>query len=158
VGTLPVSQLYHVSVDRDTPYNLYCGLQDNGSWTAPSASPGGIVNKQWRSVGIGDGFYVFRHPLDKDIIYYSWQGGKLRRYHRNSGETKNIAPFPESEKESPYRFNWNAAVALSHHNPNGLYAGAQFLFYSPDCGDSWQKLSPDLTRRRSLNGSFLLRV
>lgn len=145
VGTLPVSQLYHVSVDDETPYNVYCGLQDNGSWTAPSSSPGGLGNKLWRSVGIGDGFYVYRHPKDEDIIYYSWQGGRLRRYNRRSGETKNIAPMPVSEREAEYRFNWNAAVALSHHNPDGLYAGAQFLFYSPDRGDSWQRLSPDLS-------------
>jgi photosystem II stability/assembly factor-like uncharacterized protein len=145
VGTLPVSQLYHVSTDNDTPYNLYCGLQDNGSWTAPSQSPGGIGNKLWRSVGYGDGFYVFRHPRDRDIIYFSWQGGKLRRYNQNSGESKNISPMPEDEKDPVFRMNWNAAVSMSHHNPDGIYAGAQFLFYSPDRGDSWQRLSPDLT-------------
>lgn len=145
VGTLPVSQLYHVSVDNDTPYNVYCGLQDNGSWTAPSASPGGIGNKLWRNLGGGDGFYVFPHPKDKNIVYYSWQGGKFRRLNRYSGETKNIEPMPESEKDPPLRFNWNAAFALSPHNPDGLYAGAQYLFYSPDQGDTWERLSPDLT-------------
>ncbi len=147
VSNLPVSQFYHVSYDMDIPYNVYGGLQDNGSWYGPSKSYGyrGIGNKEWKNIGGGDGFYVFPHPKDRNIIYYSWQGGNLVRFNRLTKEAKDIKPMPESEKEPEYRFNWNAAVSLSHYDPDTIYIGAQYLFRSRDRGDSWEKISPDLT-------------
>ena len=69
VGTLPVSQFYHVSYDMETPYNVYGGIQDNGSWTAPSRVPGGIGNRHWKNVGGGDGFWAWPDPFDHDIVY-----------------------------------------------------------------------------------------
>ena len=143
---LPLSQFYHVSCDRETPYNVYGGLQDNGSWYGPSrALQGGYIpNKSWKYVGSGDGFFVYRDPGDKDIIYSSWQGGNLRRYNERTGETADIKPMP-SAAEPKYRFNWNAGVALSPTNQKTLYIGAQFLFKSTDQGRSWTKISPDLT-------------
>lgn len=143
---LPVSQFYHVSYDLNTPYNVYGGLQDNGSWYGPANVIGGtrILNRDWKSVGYGDGFYVFRDREDKDIVYYSWQGGMLQRLNERTKEDASIKPLP-GESEPPYRFNWNAAVALSPTNKKTLYCGAQFLFKSMDKGKSWQKISPDLT-------------
>lgn len=142
---LPVSQFYHVSYDLELPYNVYGGLQDNGSWYGPSNVIGGsILNRDWKEVGFGDGFYVFRHREDKDIVYYSWQGGMLQRVNEKTKENAAIKPLP-SEGEPPYRFNWNAAVALSPSNKKTLYFGAQFLFKSMDMGRNWQKISPDLT-------------
>jgi len=146
IACLPVSQFYHVSYDMDTPYNVYGGLQDNGSWYGPAAKFGGaITNKDWTSIGIGDGFHLFRHPKDPDIIYYDWQGGRLTRVNERSGESKDIQPLPMEKGEPEYRFNWNTPVVLSPMDPEILFIGAQFLFKSTDRGDSFQKISPDLT-------------
>ncbi len=145
-NNLPVSQFYHVYYDMAYPYNVYGGLQDNGSWYGPSRKyAGALTNRDWKNIGIGDGFYVFPHPKDPDIIYYSWQTGNLVRYNRRTKEAKDIKPMPEDPSEPPYRFNWNAAVTLSHHDPDTIYIGAQFLFRSKDRGDTWEKISPDLT-------------
>ena len=147
VASLPISQFYHVSYDMRRPYNVYGGLQDNGSWYGPSMSFSGrgIRNGDWKNVGIGDGFYVFRHSTDPDIIYYNWQGGRVVRYNERTEEAKNIKPLPTKKGEPKYRFNWNAAVALSPTDPEILYMGGQFLFKSLNRGDTWEKISPDLT-------------
>ena len=92
VRNLPVSQFYHVSVDDDVPYHVYGGLQDNGSWYAPSKSPGGIANKDWQFLGYGDGFNAFRDPLNKNIAYWQYQGGNYSKKYLNTGEQKNIKP------------------------------------------------------------------
>ncbi len=146
VTNLPVSQFYHVSVDMRTPYWVCGGLQDNGAWCAPSETldTGGVRNKHWQNVGGGDGFYAFFDPRDPNIVYYSWQGGHLQRRHLNTGEVRDIRPLPPPG-DPPYRFNWNAAVALSPNHPGRVYIGAQFLFRSDDRGDHWEKISPDLT-------------
>ncbi len=141
---LPLAQFYQISVDDAEPFNVYGGLQDNGSWVGPSNSPGGIENKDWDFTFGGDGFYSFRHPEDENIIYAEYQEGNLVRYDKRDGQTKNIQPIPE-EGDPDYRFNWNAPVALSPNNPNRLYFACQYLFMSDDRGDSWKKISPDLT-------------
>lgn len=144
---LPVSQFYHVSVDNEEPFNIYGGLQDNGTWVGPSSSPGGIANRDWTFLLGGDGFHAFRHPADPHIVYGESQGGNLSRIERRSGQSKLIRPLPGSG-EPPYRFNWNSPIALSAHAPDRLYYGAQFLFRSDDRGNSWQRISPDLTTNR----------
>jgi len=141
---LPLSQFYHVSVDDEEPYNVYGGLQDNGSWYGPSSSPGGIQNKNWELSYYGDGFYSFRHPTDKDIVYSEYQGGNIVRYNKSDGQAKDIRPIP-GDGEPEYRFNWNSPIHLSPNNPERMYFGAQFLFMTEDRGDSWKKISPDLT-------------
>ena len=88
INNIPVSQFYHVSYDMEKPYNVYGGLQDNGSCCGPSQSRGGITNADWNRIGGGDGFYVFVDPNDKDIIYSEWQGGNISRYHKLTGESK----------------------------------------------------------------------
>ncbi len=141
---LPLSQFYHVSVDDEEPYNVYGGLQDNGSWYGPSSSPGGIQNKHWELSYYGDGFYSFRHPTDPDIVYSEYQGGNIVRYRKSDGQAKDIRPIP-ADGEPEYRFNWNSPIHVSPNNPERLYFGAQFLFMTEDRGDSWKKISPDLT-------------
>ena len=141
---LPVSQFYHVSFDMEQPYNVFGGLQDNGSWSGPSHRRGGVKNADWRNVGIGDGFYVLSHPADRNILYSQYQGGKLLRFHKANGELKSIAPH-RKPGEPKLRFHWNAAVALSPSNPDALYIGAQYVFRSRDRGESWERLSADLT-------------
>lgn len=146
-ASLPLSQFYHISYDMKQPYRVYGGLQDNGSWYGPSKSFSGfgIQNREWQNVGIGDGFYVIRHPRDPDIIYHQWQGGRLTRYNERTHEVKDIQPLPTKKGEPEYRFNWNAGFALSPTDPETIYMGAQFLFKSTNRGDTWEKISPDLT-------------
>jgi photosystem II stability/assembly factor-like uncharacterized protein len=141
---LPVSQFYEVAVDDERPYNVYGGLQDNGSWQAPSDRSGGIRNSDWKNVGMGDGFFAFPDPADRDIVYAEFQGGNLLRRHRSTGETKEIVPFPAAG-EPKLRFNWNTPFLASPADPKVLFVGAQYLFRSSDKGESWERLSPDLT-------------
>jgi photosystem II stability/assembly factor-like uncharacterized protein len=141
---LPVSQFYHVSIDMDEPYNVYGGLQDNGSWYAPNQKAGGITNADWKMTYGGDGFYSFRHPTDPDIIFAEYQGGMLVRYNKKTGVAKDIKPYPKKGEEK-FRFNWNAPIHLSSTNPERIYFGSQYLFMSEDRGDSWKHISPDLT-------------
>ncbi len=142
---LPLSQFYQISVDNDEPYNVYGGLQDNGSWFAPSRTNYGYIkNSEWKLTYYGDGFYSFRHPTDKDVVYSESQGGNLVRYNKKDGQAKNIKPL-EAEGDDEFRFNWNAPIHLGKNNPDRIYFGAQYLFKSDDRGDSWTKISPDLT-------------
>lgn len=144
VENLPLSQFYHVSVDNAEPYNVYGGLQDNGSWYGPSKSDGGIEARDWNSVGAGDGFRVFRHPT-KNIIYSEMQGAEnVWRYDVDKKLVKTIQPLPV--KGNPkLRFNWNTPIAISSHQADRFYIGSQFLHKSEDMGDTWTIISPDLT-------------
>ncbi len=146
LNTLPVSQFYHVSVSPHEPYIVCGGLQDNGSWCGPgeSLSARGISNSEWFNVGGGDGFYAFIDPTDPDIVFNSWQEGHLQWFHRKTGETRDIRPFPKPG-EPKFRFNWNAGIHVSPNNPDRIYIGAQFLFKTEDRGQHWERISPDLT-------------
>ena len=144
VRSLPVSQFYHVSHDMEWPYNVYGGLQDNGSWKGPSRSAGGITSGDWEVVGQGDGFWAFADPNDVNTLYVEYQGGQLSRVDVATGESKSIKPFAR-EGEEELRFNWNTPIHLSPTRANTLYYGSQYLHYSTDRGDSWTTISPDLT-------------
>jgi photosystem II stability/assembly factor-like uncharacterized protein len=140
---LPLSQFYHISYDMERPYNVYGGLQDNGSWMGPSQSPGGIENKDWKNVGFGDGFYAFPDPTDKDIVYSQWQGGNIARFHKSLFQSKMIKAFPH-KGEPDYRWNWNTPFIVGAKS-KALFVGSQFLLKSTDKGESWKRISPDLT-------------
>ncbi len=144
VEDLPVSQLYHVSYDMARPYNVYGGLQDNGTWTGPSRHTGGVPNRLWDNLGFGDGFWAFPDVSEPDIAYVEWQGGKLYRVVKSTHESKIIQPLA-GEGEPELRFNWNTPVHLSATNPGTIYIGSQYLFRSRDRGESWERISPDLT-------------
>lgn len=141
---LPVSQFYHVSVDNEKPFNVYGGLQDNGSWMGPSRRAGGIGNNDWTNVYGGDGFYAFRHPLKEDIIFAEYQGGNLVRYNKKTGQAKSIAPYRGTGEEE-LRYNWNSPVHISTLRPERMYFASQYLYRSEDMGESWERISPDLT-------------
>ena len=144
VENLPLSQFYHISVDNATPYNIYGGLQDNGSWYGPSASPGGIQARDWNSVGQGDGFRVVKHPT-KNIVYSEMQGAEnVWRIDQDNELIKTIQPLPVDGHDK-LRFNWNAPMAVSNTVPDRIYMGSQFLHKSDDMGASWRIISPDLT-------------
>src|SRR5687768_10504611 len=98
LNVLPVSQFYHVNFDLDTPYNVYGGLQDNGTWMGPSQAPGGVSNHHWRTIGGGDGFAVTTDPSEPDIVYLESQGGRIVRYRRSTGEAKEIYPRSEERR------------------------------------------------------------
>lgn len=144
VENLPVSQFYHVTVDNKKPYNVYGGLQDNGSWYGPSRSTGGIEARDWNSVGYGDGFRVYKHA-SKEILYSEMQGAEnVWRYDITRNQNKTIQPLAV-KGEAELRFNWNAPIATSLHKPDRIFIGSQFLHVSDDMGDTWRKISPDLT-------------
>ncbi len=145
VQNLPLGQYYHVSVDLERPYNIYGGLQDNGSWRGPSWVLNGpaIFNFHWQPVGFGDGFGTLAHPKDTKLGYCMSQGGYLMRFNTETGEQKDIRP--PSPEGVELRFNWNAAIAVDPFDPHILYYGSQFLHKSTDEGRTWKIISPDLT-------------
>lgn len=144
VENLPLSQFYHISVDDAEPYNVYGGLQDNGSWYGPSSSGGGITARDWNSIGGGDGFRVLKHPT-KNIIYSEMQGAaNVWRYDAENKLVKTIQPLPQKGHDD-LRFNWNAPMAVSTHQPDRFYMGSQYVHKSEDMGDTWTIISPDLT-------------
>lgn len=145
VDNLPLAQYYHINIDMEIPYNIYGGMQDNGSWRGPSDAweSGGIRNYHWQEVGFGDGFATLSDPNDSNIGYSMSQGGYLSRFNRITGERKDIRPPAPDSVE--LRFNWNAAIAIDPFDPQTVYYGSQFVHQSTDRGDSWQIISPDLT-------------
>ncbi len=142
-NNLPVSQFYHVSVDNDDPYHVYGGLQDNSSWVGVSSHPGGITNAQWENMYGGDGFWMFADPSDPDYLYAEAQGGSIGRVNRRTHMTRDIQP--RAGYREKLRFNWNTPIHLSPNEKGTIYIGAQFLFRSRDHGQTWDRISPDLT-------------
>ncbi len=145
VTNLPLAQYYHVAVDMDTPYNVYGGMQDNGSWRGPSSvwENGGIRNHHWEEVGFGDGFDTLPDPRDSLSGYAMSQEGYLVRWNLRTGERKDVRPpAPDGTR---LRFNWNAGIALDPFDPDVVYYGSQFVHRSTDRGESWETISDDLT-------------
>jgi photosystem II stability/assembly factor-like uncharacterized protein len=143
-NNLPISQFYHVSVDMRDPYRVYGGLQDNSVWMGASAFPGGIGNSQWENLYGGDGFWAFPDPSDPNYIYTEDQGGDIGRVNIVTHEIRSIKPQP-NYGEPKLRFNWNTPIQLSPTDKSVVYIGAQYLFRSRDHGQTWDRISPDLT-------------
>jgi len=141
---LNVGQFYHVTYDMAQPYNVFGGLQDNGAWTAPSRGRGGVDFRDWINIGGGDGFNAFADPKDNNILYSESQNGKIIRFYRSTGEMKAISPYPKPG-DPKLRFNWNAPFVLSPTDSRVVYVGAQYVYRSRDRGESWERISGDLT-------------
>jgi photosystem II stability/assembly factor-like uncharacterized protein len=143
-NNLPISQFYHVSSDMADPYQVYGGLQDNSSWVGDSQYPGGITNSRWENLYGGDGFWAFSDTGDPRYAYAESQGGEIGRISRDTLEQRPIKPQP-NYGEGKLRFNWNTPIHISPNEKGTIYIGAQFLFRSRDHGQSWERISPDLT-------------
>lgn len=149
VENIPVAQFYHINIDNDYPYNVYGGMQDNGSYVGPSQvhKRGGISNFDWQEVLFGDGFDVMPDAEDNRYGYAMYQKGNLYRYDLKTGQTEYIQPnHPEGTK---LRFNWNAGLAQDPFNKKGIYFGSQFVHYSDNKGKDWKIISPDLSTNDS---------
>ncbi len=143
---LPLGQYYHVNVDNEIPYNVYGGLQDNGSWKGPAYTwqDGGIRNSHWQMMVGGDGFDVMPDLQDSRFGYGMSQGGNLQRYDAETGANVFIRPTAPDLK-TRLRYNWNAAFALDPVDKTTIYYGSQFVHKSADKGMNWEIISPDLS-------------
>jgi len=146
IGNIPVAQFYHINVDNEYPYNVYGGMQDNGSWRGPAYvwKAQGIRNSYWQEISFGDGFDVVP---DKDNSRYGWsmsQQGSVVRYDYITGNNYSVKPT-HKDQNIQLRFNWNAAINIDPFDNNTLYFGSQFVHKSTDKGLTWSVISPDLS-------------
>jgi photosystem II stability/assembly factor-like uncharacterized protein len=147
----PTAQLYHVAADNAAPYRLYASQQDNTTISVPSRSDFGVGTlEDWFTVGGGEDGYVAPRRDNPDIVYAA-DHHFLTRYDRRTKQTRDISPNPETyygwgAADMLYRFWWTYPVMTSPHDPNALYVTSQFVHRTTDEGQSWQVISPDLTR------------
>ena len=146
VENLPFAQFYHINVDNEFPYNIYGGLQDNGSWVGPAyvLKAQGIRNSYWQELMFGDGFDVVPDPKNSRYGYGMSQEGNVGRYDRLTGYAKRIRPT-HPNVDIKLRFNWNSAIAINPIDSTTIYFGSQFVHKSTDQGHTWELISPDLT-------------
>ena len=146
VGNIPVAQFYHISVDNEIPYNVYGGMQDNGSWRGPAYTwrVQGIRNSYWQEIAFGDGFDVVPDLDDSRFGYAMSQQGYVSRYDWKTGNNYSVRPT-HPDPDIRLRFNWNAAIGQDPFDNNTVYFGSQFVHKSTDKGLTWEVISPDLT-------------
>ena len=146
IGNIPVAQFYHINVDNEFPYNVYGGMQDNGSWRGPAYvwKDQGIRNSYWQEISFGDGFDVVP---DREDSRYGWsmsQQGSVSRYDHQTGNNYTVKPTHE-DPDVTLRFNWNSAINIDPFDASTIYFGSQFVHKSMDKGLTWSVISPDLT-------------
>ncbi len=147
INNVAVGQFYTVNYDMETPYNIYGGLQDNGTNTGSSKS---VINKskQWESLFGGDGMFVAADPRNPDVVFTGFQFGNYYRINRKTNDYKYITPS-HNLGEDKLRFNWRTPMMLSSHNADVVYLAAQRLYRSMNQGETWDCISPDLTKNKA---------
>lgn len=150
IGNLPVAQFYHINVDNDIPYNVYGGMQDNGSWKGPAYvwKAQGIRNSYWQEISFGDGFDVVPDKEDSRFGWSMSQQGYVSRYDSETGNNYSVRPT-HPDANIKLRFNWNAAINIDPFDSNTLYFGSQFVHKSTNKGLTWELISRDLTTNNS---------
>ncbi|MDH3734149.1 MAG: hypothetical protein OEU54_11470 [Gemmatimonadota bacterium] len=163
---LPLAQFYEIGVDNREPYHVCGGLQDNGSWCAPSDtwSNQGIRTRDWYNIGGGDGFFTVMHPTDP-VVFAESQGGNIMRVNLVTHEQLRMRPIgrpvvnDEGDEEMPsFRFNWDSPILLSAHDENTVYHGGNVLFRTTDMGQNWEAISGDLTKNIDRDELFIMGV
>jgi photosystem II stability/assembly factor-like uncharacterized protein len=144
---LPIAQFYAIGLDLRKPYRIYGGLQDNGTWGGPSRtfSREGVSAADWFRLHAADGYYCQADPQEPDLVYCEAQYGNLRRVNVRTGEDLGIRPQPPAGQPA-YRFNWSSPILLSPHDHRILYFAGNHVFRSVHRGDTWEVISPDLTK------------
>ena len=145
------AQFYHVTTTNHFPYRVCGAQQDNSTVCGPSRAPGGISIGQWYDVGGGESGYIAVHPDDPDIVYAGSYGGLLTRFDRRTGFERNINPWPDNPMghdaaDAKYRFQWTFPIVISPHDPKTMYVGSSVVFKTTNEGQSFEPISPDLTR------------
>ena len=146
IGNLPVAQFYHINIDQEYPYNVYGGMQDNGSWRGPAYvwRDQGIRNSYWQEITFGDGFDVIPDRDNSRYGYSMSQQGYVSRYDWQTGNNYTVRPTPPNDS-TELRFNWNAGIGQDPFDNNTVYFGSQFVHKSTDKGLTWEIISSDLT-------------
>ena len=154
INNIELSQFYQIQVDNLKPYNVYGGLQDNGTWVGPSNSlyNAGILKRHWKGLAYGDGYFAEPIPGNEHLVYTNLQGGVPFLVDSRYGNVQTIHPYPkiigsagDAIELHKYRFNWDAPIHISPHDPETVYIGGNVIFKSQDRGNSWEVISPDLT-------------
>jgi photosystem II stability/assembly factor-like uncharacterized protein len=148
----PTAQFYRVAIDNDFPYHIYGAQQDNSTVRIASrTNDAGISREDWYDVGGGESGWVVPYPKDSEIVFAGSYGGLITRYDHHTGQLRNVSPWPDNPMgygagELKYRFQWNFPIVFSPHDAETIYTGANVLFKSTNQGQSWDVISPDLTR------------
>ena len=154
----PTAQLYHITTTSDFPYHVAGAQQDNSTvavasegWTNYLVKGNSIQKKEWGyDVGGGESGYIAQDPRNPDIFYAGSQGALLTRYNRATGQTRDVQVYPrffsgEPASALPERWQWTYPIVFSPKDPNRLYVCSQHVWMSTNEGQSWTKISPDLT-------------
>lgn len=141
---LTISQFYSIMVDEKTPYNVYGGMQDNGVWFGASTNKPEVP---WTSLMGGDGMVVAVDTRSNDVVYTGFQFGNYFRINTKTEERKLVTPGHDIGRD-PNRWNWRTPAILSSHNQDIFYMGSQYVYRSLDRGDTWETISPDLTKNQ----------
>jgi len=148
----PTAQFYRVALDNDFPYHVYGAQQDNSTVRIASRTTGGgITREDWFDVGGGESGWIAPSPKDPEIVFAGSYDGLITRYDHHTDQLRDVNPYPNNPMgwgagDIKYRFQWNFPIVFSPHDSNTLYCGANVLFKSANEGQSWEVISPDLTR------------
>ena len=146
------AQFYRVAVDNDFPYHIYGAQQDNSTVRIASrTNDAGIGRSDWYDVGGGESGWIAPYPKDSEIVFAGSYGGLITRYDNHTKQLRDVSPWPDNPMgygagDLKYRFQWNFPILFSPHDPDTLYTGGNVLFKSTNQGQSWEVISPDLTR------------